>query len=77
MEILTAKQMCIKLQVSRETFRKTWKRFPHIFAGEAMLPIPEEDCVHHSAHDPPAGPVVEPPAPGRKGFVRVAPDQRV
>ena len=34
MDVLTATQMCEKLQVSRETFRKTWKRFPHIFAGE-------------------------------------------
>ncbi|MDR2488573.1 MAG: hypothetical protein LBD42_03665 [Desulfovibrio sp.] len=34
MEILTSGQMTDKLQVSRETFRKTWKRFPHIFVGE-------------------------------------------
>ena len=36
MDILTAKQMTAKLQVSRETFRKTWKRFPHIFVGEGL-----------------------------------------
>lgn len=36
MEVLTATQMTDKLQVSRETFRKTWKRFPHIFVGEGM-----------------------------------------
>ena len=35
MELLTAKQMCDQLQVSRETFRKTWRRFPHVFAGES------------------------------------------
>ena len=34
MQVLTTKQMTDKLQVSRETFRKTWKRFPHIFVGE-------------------------------------------
>lgn len=36
MDIYTARQMADKLQVSRETFRKTWKRFPHIFVGEGM-----------------------------------------
>lgn len=33
MEVLTASEMRDKLKVSRETFRKTWRRYPRIPAG--------------------------------------------
>jgi hypothetical protein len=37
MELLKAKAMCERLQVSRETFRDIWRRFPHIFAGSGKV----------------------------------------
>lgn len=34
MEMLTASEMCERLKVGRETFRKAWRSFPHRFVGQ-------------------------------------------
>lgn len=36
MEMLTAKEMCERLKVGRETFRKIWRTFPHRFVGQGQ-----------------------------------------